>query len=231
MTLAGLGEHQQLAQNAFMMQQRGRDRFGHRNQRQRCRQRHAQHAVQHGEHAADKGQICVGVRQRVFGQQLHQTAANHGGLAYGRWGAAFTGGRQQHGSPAKQLVQAEQHHGLLERGDLAMGAKASRVDEAQQVEGQGGVLFENFLDRIGAGLLAYQRQQLDDALLRRGQKAGLHHRGAGKPETLEKLYAQALAQLMLVGTFDFFGDQLGAGVAVGELDQHCKLVRCQRGEV
>ena len=165
LALAGLREDEQLTQNAFVAQQGGRDGLGYGNQRQSRGQRHVQHAVEHGEHAADKGQVGIGLCQRMLGQQLHQAAANHGGLAYGgRW-ATFAGGRQQHGRPAEQLVHAEQHDGLLERGDLAVRAKAGRVDEAQQVEGQCCVFFKNFFYLIGAGLLAHEGQQLNDALL------------------------------------------------------------------
>lgn len=63
------------------------------------------------------------------------------------------------------------------------------------------------------------------------QQAGLHHCWAGKPETLEKLDAQALARTMLVGTFNLLGNQFGAGVAVGKLDQHRGTVRRQRGKI
>ena len=74
---------------------------------------------------------------------------------------------------------------MFERGDLGAHAKAGRVDEAQQVEGQRGIALENFLNLTGAGLLAYQIDQLQDGCLTGAYGLALHEDRLCKPIALE----------------------------------------------
>ena len=83
------------------------------------------------------------------------------GAHCGRRAASARGGQQQ-GGPAKQLFQAQDHHRVAERGDLALQAKARRIDEPQQVERKRRIALEQLFDFRRAALAAHQIDKLND---------------------------------------------------------------------
>ena len=228
---AGFSQREQVAQHAFAAQQGGGHGVRHGQQLEGRFHGNGQHHIQQREDAHHEGLVGFFRGHALQRQQFHQPAAHHGGLAHRRRRCTRACGREQQGRPAEQLFQPQQHHGLAEGGDLPVQPKPGRVDEAHEVERQTGIFLQHLFNIVGAGLLAHQVDEVDDAGLCRREQLGLHQRGAREPVALEQLHPLAGNHVVLLGCLDLLGNQLRLAVACGVADQHGQLVRGQHRQI
>ena len=107
-----------------------------------------------------------------------------------------------------QLSSAKQGNGVADRADVARRAKADRVDDAQEADGECRLVLELFLKAAGVRIVSRQVRETDEARLRRREPAAADDLRFGEVAALEELEPKRATALHRLVRLDALGKQL-----------------------
>jgi len=132
-------------------------------------QARSEEQVEHRKRAGDEQVVQFALVEEGGADLFHEAATGDGGLhqGRGRWVAACRD--EEHRQPLVEFFVAEDGDRVAEGLDFAHQPETGRVDVAQQLVGEGDVLFENGFDVLDLGVAAHQAEQADDLGVGRGK--------------------------------------------------------------